>query len=255
MGLRDYLLRGTLLVGLAGEATGCADSVSSDASQAEQQLSTADNASAAKAAFNRPDARPPIENETTTPEPETRPGQSQLERQVGLNGGEHAAWKRYQYPIPLEDIEDIRTYDVYRRENDTYVARTGLLLLAKAGSYVRYQKSIFRFGNWVEETKVIAAGDEGPKSFPQCGRHVRLRHYLADEIPGIGDTIDTMYCNFDLRDAHAIKGARVHDGDILGTVGSTGERVTRPQLLLMVLSGDTDDYNTLHHPLAVLKTR
>lgn len=219
-----------------------------------------------RATFNRPQetkaaAEPaPREEEEGKDMPSSAP--AGLEERIVVSNAKDSngfTWRNFRYPLAAGDISAVETYSAnVRNENGAYVARSGITLRASAGKYVRYHKDMFRYGDWIKETHVTASDDDAPAGFPRCGRHVRLRHTFSDRISGIGNHLDTLYCNLDIRAVR--KGEKMADnapdgGAIVGTVGKSGEGVTRSQLTYLILSGAESNYNTYIHPWAVLKPR
>lgn len=195
------------------------------------------------------------------PQPAPAAPPTTLERRVetAAPAASGIPWQGYDYPIAAEDMRGVRFYRIFQTEGDSYIARVGLVLEAAPGAYVRYHRGMFAFGDRIAKTDVIASGDAGPDGFPDCGRYVRLRHTFAQPIPGIGGSIDTLYCNFELRDAHTVVGMTVPDdapdgGIILGAI-SKGDGTMQPPRLTLFMLADGATYNTPIAPLGVLRAR
>ncbi len=172
------------------------------------------------------------------------------------------SWQGHQYPIAAGELRGVHLYRVFQAgEGNDYTARVGLVLEAVPGAYVQYHRGMFAFGDRIAKTEVVASGDTGPERFAECGRYVRLRHTFREAIPGIGGSIDTLYCGFELRDAHTIVGTTVPDeapdgGVIPGTApkGNRNGTAQPPRMTFFVLA-DGAGYNTLINPLGVLMAR
>ncbi len=169
-------------------------------------------------------------------------------------------WQGYQYPIAAGELRGVHLYRVFQAgEGNAYTARVGLVLEAAPGAYVQYHRSMLAFGDRIVKTEVIASGDAGPDGFPECGRYVQLRHTFTQPIPGIGGSVDTLYCGLELRDAHTVVGTTVQDdapdgGVILGTVTRRDDQTRPPRLDFFVLAADgAGQYNTLIGPLGLLR--
>jgi hypothetical protein len=220
------------------------------------------NAAAARQAFNPPDA---IGRASTEAEPDASPTMSQdagpaLDERAALGNESGFSWRNLRYPVAIGESSSIDSYLVNRRsDTGVYTIRTGAVLNVPQGAYIRYHKDMYRFGEWIRETKVVASSDTAPENFPQCGKHVVLRHRLNENIPGIGDDVYTIYCNLDIRavrDNETVPDNAPDGGAVIGTVGRReGGRQPDGQLLFLVRTGSLDAYNTTTHPFSLLRSR